>query len=43
MNRIDLARIELEARRQRAQVLAGMIRSLFRRAPRVGGIGVRTA
>ncbi len=39
----EIARIEIEARRMRAEVLTGMFRSLFRRAPRAKGAAVQAA
>ena len=43
MTRNDLARIEIEARRLRAETIADMIRAIFHRTPRAGVAGVRTA
>ncbi len=38
----ELVRIENEARRMRAEVLTGMIRSLFGRTPRAQGTAAQT-
>ena len=43
MNPKDLARIEIEARRARAQAIADMFRALFHRTPRADVTGARTA
>jgi hypothetical protein len=43
MNHKDLLRIERQARRMRAELVASFVRGIFRRGPRVARGGIWTA